>query len=66
MHRRYRQIKRAYTMMQHPDWVVIIDRNTDNSYVEFVPQDKLEDWKEKYGDRLEIICDNWNRRIIIC
>lgn len=65
MHRRCRQIKMAYLQMQHPDWVVIIDKNTDDSHVEFIPQNELEDWKNKYGDRLEIICKNWNKEIIV-
>lgn len=65
MHRRCRQIKMAYSQMQHPDWVVIIDENTDNSHVEFVPQNELEDCKSKYGDRLKVICKNWNKEIIV-
>ena len=55
----------AYSQMQYPDWVVIIDENTDNSHVEFVPQDELEDWKSEYGDRLKVICKNWNKEIIV-
>lgn len=64
-HRRPKQIKRAFMMMKNPPVIVGIDRNTPDHRFEYIDSKVLAEWKERYGDRLEVISADWNKKIIV-
>lgn len=56
MNTRTREICRAMLMREKPDYMATL-RNDDGkpfAQILFIPQDQVEEYKAKYGDRLEI------------
>lgn len=64
MNWRSRQIRRAYRLMQNPPVLVVIDFDTEDHSFGFVELNELEEWKQKYGDRLKVLDWKWNKSII--
>lgn len=66
MNGRSRQIRRAYRrLMRNPPVLVGIDLDTVDHSFEFVELNELEEWKQKYGDRLKVLDWKWNKSIIV-